>query len=107
MYQKKDTEIETGFVTHYALTVQLLIYNCHILAGFLVCLRCPDIKPLVMFLDWLDWWWRHMALIRRSFNLSVTMPRASRLIEFAEGLSWYKMFIMQSSNYFSPSCQFW
>lgn len=48
-----------------------------------------------------------MALIRRSFNLSVTMPRVGRLIEFTEGLSWYKMFIMQSSNYFSSSCQLW
>lgn len=54
-----------------------------------------------MFPDRLDWWWRHMALIRRLFNLSlVTMPRVSRLNEFADGLSWYKMFIMQPQQLF-------
>lgn len=62
-------EIETLLVTHYTLKVQLLIYNCYILVGFPVCLRCPNIKPLVKFLDW---WWRHMALISRSFNLSLS-----------------------------------
>ena len=72
----------------------------HILVGFPVSLWCPDMKSLVMFPDWLDWWWRHMALIRRLFNLSaVTMPRVRRLIEFADGLSWHKMFRTESCNF--------
>lgn len=72
---------------------------CRILVGFPVCLWCPDMKPLVMFPDWLDWCWRHMALIRL-FNLSpVTMPRIRRLIEFTDGLRWYKTFERQFSNY--------
>lgn len=72
--------------------------------GFLVCLWCPDMKPLVVFPDWLDWCWRHMALIRL-FNLSpVTMPRISRLIEFADGLSWYKTFERHFFNYLCMFC---
>lgn len=72
--------------------------------AFLVCLWCPDMKPLVVFPDWLDWCWRHMALIRL-FNLSpVTMPRIRRLIEFADGLSWYKTFERHFFNYLCMFC---
>lgn len=81
--------------------------TCRILVVFPVCLWCPDMKHLVMFPDCLDWCWRHMGLIRL-FNLSsVTMPRIRRLIEFADGLSWCKMFGKQFSNYFCMSCPLW
>lgn len=43
-----------------------------------VCLWCPNIKSPVMSLHWLDWWWRHMGLIRRSFNLCLCHRAQSR-----------------------------
>lgn len=80
--QMKGSLLLTPEQHHYS------FITCRILVGFPVCLWCPDMKPLVMFPDWLDWCWRHMALIRL-FNLSsVTMPRIRRLIEFADALSW-------------------
>lgn len=48
-----------------------------------------------------------MALIRLFSLSSVTMPRIRRLIEFADGLSWYKMFKKQFSNYFCLLCPLW
>lgn len=64
-------------------------------------------QAVVLFLKGLAWC-RHLALIRGSLNLFLsTCPDWVDWLNSQRGLSWYKMFIMQSSNYFCSSRQVW